>query len=246
MVSQVQIGSSANTFSTSMTRAPASARADTARSHTARTSASSGAYPSVGDHATAIGTWGRSRAPAQDGSGMGNERRSVGSGPRTASRACATLTAVRAIGPLLDRLGHPGGCGPPTGTRPSDALIPDRPHSAEGMRIDPPPSDPVANGTMPEAMAAALPPDDPPGERARSHGLRVDPKSGDSVSAFHPSSGVLVLPTTTHPAATRRSTSGEWVVAGAPAAHAADPNVVRKPAASSRSLTPMGMPASGP
>src|SRR4030088_1561965 len=104
------------------------------------------------------------------------------------------------MGPLLDRLGQPGGVGPPTGTRPSDALKPDRPQRADGMRIEPPPSDPVARGTIPAAMAAALPPDEPPGDLVRSQGFRVAPNTGLSVSAFQPSSGVLVLPTTTHPA----------------------------------------------
>ena len=32
-----------------------------------------------------------------------------------------------------------------------------------GIRIEPPPSEPVASGTMPAAIAAALPPEDPPG-----------------------------------------------------------------------------------
>ncbi len=67
-----------------------------------------------------------------------------------------------------------------------------------------------------------------------------------SVSAFHPSSGVLVLPTTTHPAACSRATRGESSSAAGPPAKTADPCEVTKPAASSRSFTPMGMPASGP
>jgi hypothetical protein len=41
--------------------------------------------------------------------------------------------------------------------------MPDRPQHEDGIRIDPPPSDPVARGTIPDAMAAALPPDEPPG-----------------------------------------------------------------------------------
>ena len=82
------------------------------------------------------------------------------------------------------------------------------------MRIDPPPSDPVASGTRPAATAAADPPDDPPADRSSAHGLRVAPNSGLTVSAFQPSSGVFVLPTTTQPAARRRSTSGESVAGG--------------------------------
>ena len=39
------------------------------------------------------------------------------------------------------------------------------PHSDDGMRIEPPPSDPVHSGTSPAAMAAAEPPDEPPALR---------------------------------------------------------------------------------
>ena len=70
----------------------------------------------------------------------------------------------RAIGPLVERCCQSGGSAPPLGTLPSDGLIPDNPQHEDGIRIDPPPSDPVASGTMPEAIAAALPPEDPPGE----------------------------------------------------------------------------------
>ena len=41
------------------------------------------------------------------------------------------------------------------------------------MRSDPPVSLPVATGTMRAASAAAEPPDEPPGVRVESHGLRV-------------------------------------------------------------------------
>jgi hypothetical protein len=34
---------------------------------------------------------------------------------------------------------------------------------------------------MPSATAAALPPDDPPGVRVTSYGLRVMPSAGDAV-----------------------------------------------------------------
>ena len=99
---------------------------------------------------------------------------------------------------------------------------------------------------MPAATAAALPPDEPPGLRSRFQGLRVAPQVTLWVSAFQPSSGVFVLPTITQPAARSRATSSESAAAGDWPANAADPRVVGKPAASSRSFTPMGMPASGP
>ena len=37
-------------------------------------------------------------------------------------------------------------------------------HAEAGIRMEPPPSLACASGTMPEATAAAAPPDDPPGE----------------------------------------------------------------------------------
>ena len=147
---------------------------------------------------------------------------------------------------MVDRWAQSGALSPPEGIRPSEALYPDSPQQADGIRSDPPPSDPVASGTMPAAMAAADPPDEPPGVCSRFHGLRVGPNSGLSVSAFQPSSGVFVLPITTHPAATSRDTRIESSVAGARPASAAEPWVVTYPAASSRSFTPSGMPARGP
>ena len=46
---------------------------------------------------------------------------------------------------------------------------------AAGWRIEPPVSVPSAHGALPAATAAALPPLDPPGIRARSHGFSVGP-----------------------------------------------------------------------
>src|SRR5207302_7821732 len=159
------------------------------------------AYPSVGDQATANGTCAFSRAAVHEASGIGRARRSVGSGPMTMSSACTRSSTVRARRPLVDRWCQSGAWLPPVGTRPSDGLRQDSPQSDAGIRSEPPPSEPVARGTMPAAMAAALPPEDPPGLRSRFHGLRVAPKVTLSVSGFQPSSGVFVLPTTTQPAA---------------------------------------------
>ncbi len=99
--------------------------------------------------------------------GAGSARRSVGSGPTATSRARATSAMRRAIGPLVERSSQPGGVGPPPGTRPRLGFMPESPQHAEGMRMEPPPSDPVASGTMPAASAAAAPPEDPPGPRLR-------------------------------------------------------------------------------
>ena len=93
----------------------------------------------------------------------------------------------------------------PTDVRPRDVFSPTRPQQAAGIRIEPPPSLACANGSMPDATAAAEPPDDPPGVRARSHGLWVGPNASGSVVGMMPSSGVLVRPTITSPAAWKRA-----------------------------------------
>ena len=82
------------------------------------------------------------------------------------------------------------------------------PQHAAGMRIEPPKSLPSHSATRPAATAAALPPDEPPGESRVSRGLRAEPCRSDSVTGRSPSSGVLVLPTTIAPAARRRATCG--------------------------------------
>ena len=79
------------------------------------------------------------------------------------SSAATTSAILRAIGPRVERSAQSGGFDPPDGTRPSDGFIPDNPQHEDGIRIDPPPSDPVPSGTMPAAIAAAVPPDEPPG-----------------------------------------------------------------------------------
>src|SRR5690349_19060132 len=77
------------------------------------------------------------------------------------------------------------------------------------MRIDPPASVPTASGQIPASSATALPPLLPPGVRCKSHGLRVTPESGESVSGFQPNSGVVVLPKKLAPAVRNRCTDGE-------------------------------------
>ena len=72
------------------------------------------------------------------------------------------------------------------------------------MRIDPPPSEAWAMGTIPAATAAPLPPEEPPGVRSRSHGLRAGPKRVGSVTGRIPNSGDLVTPTTMNPASLKR------------------------------------------
>src|SRR5207248_3292813 len=98
--------------------------------------------------------------------------------------------------------------------RPKLGFSPTRPVNAAGMRVEPPPSDAVQNGTTPAATAAADPPLDPPGVRVGSHGLRVVPHALVWVKQTVPNSGAAVLPTGTPPAARMRATCTESAAAG--------------------------------
>ena len=73
--------------------------------------------------------------------------------------------------------------------------------------MDPPASVPMDRGAIPEASAAADPPEDPPEVRLRSQGLSVRPNRGDSFMGLWPNSGVETLPTKTAPAAFIRATT---------------------------------------
>ena len=59
--------------------------------------------------------------------------------------------------------------------------MPNSPQTLAGMRIEPPPSLPCANGTSPAATAAAAPPLEPPADRSRSHGVRAGGATSVSV-----------------------------------------------------------------
>ena len=67
--------------------------------------------------------------------------------------------------------------------------------------MEPPMSFPCATGTMPDATAAADPPLDPPAEWDGDQGLRVGPNAIGSVVGDMVSSGTLVRPSSTNPAA---------------------------------------------
>ena len=108
------------------------------------------------------------------------------------------------------------------------------------MRIEPPPSEPSASGASPAATAAPLPPLLPPGVSAVSHGLRVAPNVSDSVNGKIISSGTLVFPMITAPAArSRLTTSASWA-AGVDTALL--PHGVSSPPTSTSSLIATGTP----
>ena len=113
------------------------------------------------------------------------------------------------------------------------------------MRIEPPPSVPMASGPRPAATAALAPPLEPPGVRSRFQGLRVMPKSRLWVAPIQPIIGVFVLPSWIAPAASSRSTIGALSV-GTLSAKSRVPNVVRMPLVITRSLVENGTPWSAP
>ena len=84
---------------------------------------------------------------------------------------------------------------------------------------------------MPEATAAAAPPELPPGVRSVFHGLRVTPVRRHSVADTEPNSGVVVLPISTNPARRSRSTTSSSNVAGS-SVTPSDPWPVTHPATS--------------
>src|SRR5665811_311889 len=136
-------------------------------------------------------------------------------------------------------------CGP-YGPIPRLVLRPTRPLQAAGIRTEPPPSLAPAAGTMPAATAAPDPPDEPPGVRAMSQGLRAAPHSSGSVTPFAPNSGVFVLPKMTSPASRKRCVTRAWPSATS-SARAREPLDVGKPAYSCpRSFTRNGTPAKEP
>ena len=113
--------------------------------------------------------------------------------PCIASSISALSATVRASGPNVL---SPSQCSPGrlVETRPRVGFIPTSPQHAAGIRIEPPPSEPVAHGTIPAATAAAEPPEEPPGVRVRSHGLRVIPLASLAVHGKIVSSGTFVIP----------------------------------------------------
>ena len=79
------------------------------------------------------------------------------------------------------------------GTRPRDGFMPTSPQHAAGTRMEPPPSDAWATGTIPAATSAAEPPDDPPVTWPVSQGLRVIPNRFVSVTSRRPNSDVVLV-----------------------------------------------------
>src|SRR4051812_35164501 len=85
--------------------------------------------------------------------------------------------------------------------------MPTMPQNAAGCRTDPPVSEPSAMSTAPAATATAEPPDEPPGTRSGSTGLRAGPKAQCSVDEPIANSSHVVLPATIAPCSRSRFTT---------------------------------------
>ena len=84
-------------------------------------------------------------------------------------------------------------------------MTPTTPQSAAGWRIEPPVSVPIAPAQSDAAVAAAEPPEDPPGTCARDHGFRTGLNELFSFDEPIANSSMFSLPTMTPPAAARRA-----------------------------------------
>src|SRR5260370_23661362 len=94
------------------------------------------------------------------------------------------------------------------------------------------------------ATAAAEPPDDPPGTRVKSRGLRTGRKAEFSFDEPMANSSQFVLPSTTAPADSRRATAVQSK-GGIYLSRIFDPAVVRTPRVEMTSLIATGTPPSG-
>src|ERR1700677_2285481 len=110
------------------------------------------------------------------------------------------------------------------------------PHSAAGWRMEPPVSVPSAHGARPAATAAALPPEEPPGTRVRSHGLSTGPNAEFSFEEPIANSSWLVLPSRLAPAACSRATTVA-VYGGSYPSKMREPDWLGTPSVQNRSLT---------
>ena len=168
------------------------------------------------------------------------------SGPFSTRKISAASSTERASGPGVSSVVLSGST-PYVLILPAVTFRPTTPHHAAGSRTEPPVSVPIATGARPAATATPEPLEDPPGVlcTAGSHGLR-----GVPMCVFVPkppiaNSTVCVLPSTIMPAAISRSASVA-VTGEIRSFQTLEPPVVTRPCMSTRSLSAIGTPCSGP
>src|SRR3954451_12044186 len=127
------------------------------------------------------------------------------------------------------------------GTRPAVGRKPTSEQKLEGSRMLPPKSFPVPSQTWPDARAAAVPPEEPPGVKRVFHGLRVKPNTSLYVLPPAANSGMFDFPMTSAPQASKRCTAISDV-GDMRSAKIVEPIVQRTPSTSTLSLTAIGSP----
>ncbi len=150
-----------------------------------------------------------------------------------------------ASGPCVETSIHDG-----IGRRPISPAVgfrPARPQNAAGVRIEPPPSVPVASGTRPAASAAPDPPRraarrplEPPGVARRAEDVVVGPSLERELGDVRPADD------RSRPPRTIRSTVISLRSAAGRSSIVREPKFVTMPTTSVLSLTRSGRPASGP
>src|SRR5688500_8356545 len=135
--------------------------------------------------------------------GMSDTLMSRPSGLAIACITIAQSSAWRQIGPSRSIV-HDSAMQPWRLMRPKVGRRPASPQRADGLRIDPLVSLPIANATQPAAVADEGPADDPLDPTAGSHGLLVCPPNQLSPDASSP---VVSFATSTAPASRSISTT---------------------------------------
>jgi hypothetical protein len=123
--------------------------------------------------------------------------------------------------------------------------MPSSPLNAAGMRMDPPPSPPLAMGSRPPATAAADPPEDPPAVRPCCQGLWVVPLSLVVETLRPPNSDAVVWPTGLAPPRSKRRESMVLVYVALRSLNTSEASVWGQPSTTSSSLMPTGTPPNG-
>ena len=119
----------------------------------------------------AVGADARHRRAGGDGDAQRPARAAGGAGSSPASTACASARSATVVASApLTAMPDQSSAPIPAGTTPRPGLSVTSPQAAAGRRSEPMPSLPWASGTLPEATAAALPPELPAGDRAVSQG----------------------------------------------------------------------------
>src|ERR1700736_3589206 len=189
-----EISAGEKSGSTCSTMHPSDSNVARCPSMMVRTRASKGAPPRSLNQATRTPLKLRSSGRAKSSPGSLMESGARESGPAIVLSANARSPTDRPRHPEVLSVDH----ATPAlgaGTRPIEGLKPTTLQNAAGLRREPPVSEPLATGTIPQANATAAPPEDPPQVFVKSQGLCVAPKTLLNVCEPAPNSGVLVFPT---------------------------------------------------